>query len=442
MSDTPGAPAPAATDRPYRAVSGWAAAGLGLAVVYFLGLAAAVVVAVRAGQPLQVPPATLLVPVAAAGLCAAGWLQVRRSEGLRAGAFLAKLGLFLSLLSGSTFAAYWYFTEGALRIQAADFTRQWLEDVRRSPGNETDLCAAFAATLDPATRAQLPDFDSPEQRKKWADDPKEFRAVRDEMRRRFFRDRGPLARFPENELVARVRQGGDATTFEAKGVRDWRYQSAPRPGYRLEQDYRVTTPEGVFDVVIPVLRADADYRWQVLLGEVEFKKTKLSALGGLLRDLRLDNRRFAADWAKELANGNPAAASGDLVSVGDLETSDDRVSRGAVEKAARALFDPANKGLGSITVAAPNVLPASPWKLTADELLFEQPFKATLPGGYRCEGRLVVATRDPGLLGKVRQAEQAGPDSAEPPRQPRHNGWRVVRVELETAGPAPKDAEK
>ena len=64
-----------------------------------------------------------------------------------------------------------------------------------------------------------------------------------------FGQKGPLPLFLEHELVQIVRQAGPEAHIESLGVRDWNYVGA---GYLVEQDYRVTTPEGTYDVLIPV----------------------------------------------------------------------------------------------------------------------------------------------------------------------------------------------
>lgn len=467
MSDT--SPEPE-NDRTYRAVSPWAALGLVLSVLYAVGLLVVAVLAFRSGAPLLLSPLTFLVPVVAAALSVAGWVQVRRSEGQRVGLRLARAGVFVSALFGLSYASYWYLTEQALRLQARTFTADWLEQAQRSGTNESAAAIAFWDTLDPITRLRAGDLGAPEVRQKLAEDPKTLQAARAVLRGSYFWGdrglRGPLPLFPDNELVARVRLGGGQTTVESTGLRSWNYLPGSRPGYRLEQEYRITTPEGVFEVVIPVFGTDLERRqWQVLLNEVEFRKIKLSAFGGRILDLRLDSRRFAADWARKLAEGKSAEAfldtlppasraeiqddaekvrnapafgkfqAGALLQSSKLEATDAEVATAVTRVVPQLFAGPFPK----MQIPGPDVLPASPWKMEGNEVTFFQPFEMVLSTGsgkYRCTGVVAVATTDANLLHMLREAEQAGPQSAELPRLPRQPSWRIVGVELETAAPA------
>jgi hypothetical protein len=453
---------------PYRAVSAWAVAGLGLAVLYTAWVLAAAAIAFRSHLPLLMNPATLVLPVIAALLSLIGWSEVRRSEGTRVGLRLAQVGLVLSVLAGAGYATYWQVTELALSQQARDFTRQWLEQVGRSSTDEVEACAAFWNTLDPARRDRSLDLNSVEVRQKLASDPKEFASLHEGLRRRYFwgdrGQKGPLPRFFDHELIQLVRQGGTHVEAEALGVRDWQFLSGTEGGYRLEQTFRLTTPEGVFEAVIPVLGKDLERRqWQVQIADAGIRQAKLSAFGGQMRDLRFDSRRFAIDWARKLAEGKveeafldtllpeqrqplrdrppeevrsqpgyAAFAAGGLIDAQDL-VAEPKKELPEMVREAKATFGLAALGKGSpLHVAPANAMLASGWRLDTKELRFYQPFEMQA-GRYHIEGRLVVATLDEALLKKLREAEQAGPHSAEGPRLGRQASWRIVGVELEVA---------
>ena len=57
-----------------------------------------------------------------------GQKQIQNSEGTRAGAKLARLGIWLSLLSGLGYLSYYYVTGLALQSQANAFLMEKSED--------------------------------------------------------------------------------------------------------------------------------------------------------------------------------------------------------------------------------------------------------------------------------------------------------------------------
>ncbi len=455
MSD-PSVPADAA---PYRAVSLWAVAGLGLALLHAVCIAVAAVLASRARLPLLLSPMTLLLPALAVICSILGWIQIRQSEGTRVGLRLAQTGLVLGVTVGGGYGTYWLTTELALRNQARQFTQQWLEQVGRSAASEADACAAFWNTLDPLRRDSSLDLNNSDTLKQLASDPQALADLRGTLRRRYFWGepgrKGRLPLFFENELIQRVRQGGDRVQADALGVRDWQYLSGTEGGYLLEQTYRLTTPEGVFEAAIPVLGKDLPERrqWFVQIGDAAIRQSRLSALGSQVRDLRQDSRRFAAEWVRKLAEGKhdeafletlppeeraqrpnahpgyAAFIAGGLVDARDLMPAQ-RLKLPEIVKEAKALFDPATADKGaSFNVAIP--VPATPWRLDATDLRFFQPCELRT-AHFRCEGRMIVATNDAALLKQLRAAEQAGPHSPEAPRLGRQTTWRIVAVELET----------
>ncbi len=256
---------PASSPEPeqaYRPVSGPAVVGLALAALFALGLAVAAVLAWRSATPLLLPPIVLLVPLVASCLCVAGWLHVRRSEGTRVGRSLARAGLGLSLLCGLGYGAYRTATELALRQQANEFSEGWF--ALAASADETDYLAAFWSTLDPARRDSTLDLNTPEGRRQLADHPRLMQRLRDEATK--------TPRFDDHALVQLLR-ANPGLTVGARGVRRWQHYAGAEGGYVVEQNYRLTGPEGGFDVVLAVFAKDLDRRrWYVLLGESVLKR--------------------------------------------------------------------------------------------------------------------------------------------------------------------------
>src|SRR5262245_51273310 len=105
----------------YRPLSGLAIAGLTLSGVYAALVVASLVIAFLRHEPFFLPFWLLLLPLAGAVLCVLGLRQIKKAEGTRAGAALARAGLWLSVLAGVGYATYSSFTGLAIRQQANRF---------------------------------------------------------------------------------------------------------------------------------------------------------------------------------------------------------------------------------------------------------------------------------------------------------------------------------
>src|SRR5579885_2050266 len=143
----PAAPPEGAEGEPYRSLSTPALAGAGVAVLYAAVVVIGAVVSLISGSPFLMATWTLVLPIGAAALSLAGWLQVQRSGGTRAGGALALWGLGLSALFGLSYWAYYAATYFAVRQQADSFTMQWFERLR-----EGDVDRAFRLCLEPDAR--------------------------------------------------------------------------------------------------------------------------------------------------------------------------------------------------------------------------------------------------------------------------------------------------
>src|SRR5437899_2246144 len=89
------------------AVAALLVAGFGALVIAILGVAA------RASAKPVLYPAVLILPVAGVALALAAKWHIRRAEGTRVGAGLAGAALWLGILFGSGYAAYYFATEFA-----------------------------------------------------------------------------------------------------------------------------------------------------------------------------------------------------------------------------------------------------------------------------------------------------------------------------------------
>src|SRR5262245_39740538 len=108
---TPAEPAPLTEDTiVYRPISGWAIASI-LVGGLFAGLVAvSTAAALWQGAPVFFPPWIVSLAVVGVVLGYLGLRQVQNSEGTRAGAGVARLGLWLSLVSGLCYLSYYFVT--------------------------------------------------------------------------------------------------------------------------------------------------------------------------------------------------------------------------------------------------------------------------------------------------------------------------------------------
>src|SRR5260370_15621505 len=147
VGDSASAAAPSApggeTPAPYSAVSLLAILGFSLAVVYGAGLTVASLVALLQRTPLLIAW-SLLIPAAAAAVCAAAHLRIRNSEGALSGLALTRWGLGISLILGLLYVAYFTATYLAVSAQAKAFADQWFDDLAHDR-----VAEAYLLTLPP-----------------------------------------------------------------------------------------------------------------------------------------------------------------------------------------------------------------------------------------------------------------------------------------------------
>src|SRR5438094_859508 len=78
-------------------------------------------------------------PVAAVLCCWIARGQIQRSEGTLSGSALAGWGIGLTLVFGLNYLAYYASTTFAIRQQAREFTREWLEMLKQGKVDEAFL---------------------------------------------------------------------------------------------------------------------------------------------------------------------------------------------------------------------------------------------------------------------------------------------------------------
>ena len=246
----------------YQPVSGWAVAGFGIGAVFAVLVAISTIVALAQGAPMFFPFWILGMAIAGIVFSLIGQRQIQDSEGTRAGATLARLGIWLSLLSGLSYLSYYYVTGLALQSQANAFLMEKSEDGGFFPRliegatNPAELNAAFLLTLPPASRGARPDDEL--RMSQLFDDPAKDGTPGGLTQ---FRE-GPIARLFFKDLAK------DAV-ITPLGVLEWRYENR---SYKIYRAYRISNKEVEVELNVAVVSTEAetagkDRKWFVNMRE-------------------------------------------------------------------------------------------------------------------------------------------------------------------------------
>ncbi|MGE3808499.1 MAG: hypothetical protein AB7K24_27865 [Gemmataceae bacterium] len=267
----------------YAPVSGLAVASLIVAGLFALVVLMFGGVAFFNSTPMLLPTWLVLVPVLAIVLALLAQRQIRASEGTRSGSSLASWALGLSLLCGlGYYLGYLFPTYKAVTIQADNFVREWFGKIR-----DGEVNAAFLETLDLDQRRE---------------NPRDEEAMEIRFGSASVSGKGPLTSFQDGEIVQLLRATDADSTITNLGVRTWDFQN----GYRVVQVYRVTTPEGDFDLQVTAYRSDlgAQRTWRIAEPETRVEQRTLSARGREIRSWQVRARQFATAWFNERSRGN------------------------------------------------------------------------------------------------------------------------------------------
>ena len=252
----PPVPAPGA-EQPiaYKPVSGWAVAGCVAGGLFALLVAICTIVALTQCAPFFFE--TWVFGLAAAGviLSLIGHRHVQNSEGTRAGAKLAAIGFWLSLISGLGYFSFYYFTGLAVQNQANTFVMEKIDDdsgffprLREAGEDPVQMNAAFLL-LRPAT----------ERGRARPDDEKGMRLSYDVGRPDG--TPGELTQFREHPF-ARILFKNHAKDAEITpiAVQKWYYEQRM---YKVIWNYRIKTKELDFEYRVAVFSTEAENAGQV-----------------------------------------------------------------------------------------------------------------------------------------------------------------------------------
>ena len=158
----------AVSDVVYRPLSGLALGGFAISCLFGGVVALNAVMAVVVGAPFFFSNWTLLLAVAGFVVSWWGLSDVRNSEGTKAGQKLATYGMWISLVSGTGYFAYEYFTGLALAqdVQAFFLNEDdgfftLLRKAARAKNDHTELNRAFLKTLPAPDRGGVNPADEP-----------------------------------------------------------------------------------------------------------------------------------------------------------------------------------------------------------------------------------------------------------------------------------------
>ena len=283
----PAAPALAPDEAPksYSSLSLLAVSGLGAAVLYALVVGVGGAIALFNRTPWVLPLWSLAVPVAAVVLCWAARVRIQNSEGALTGARLAVWGVWLSLVVGLLYAAYYSACYLSITQMAGAVADEWFDDLKNDR-----IDKAFLLGLPPPR-------------------PADNAGLRARLELEF--DRGPdgsgqLSLFRGSQFVRQIEQGGTATQVQLLGVKDW--DSVPGGGYEVQLTYRVSTPYLSSEVVIPVVSVNnADdsggRQWYVKTPQTA-SPAAISADGRRMIDQMNAARTTAPAWIGKLGKWN------------------------------------------------------------------------------------------------------------------------------------------
>ncbi|MFN4261140.1 MAG: hypothetical protein ACK4RK_17770 [Gemmataceae bacterium] len=397
---------PSLPEPAYRPVSALAVAGFAVSTLTALVLGILGLLAFRSGTPLLMPWLSAVSGLGAV-LSYVAWFRDRRCPEALSGQALAVWGIWLGIVPGLTYLAYYAATERAIRYQAQSFTDEWLGRLEKE-----ELAAAFWQTLPPAQRQPI--------------DPSQA----DLLKFRFgMTPSGPGAwlRFQQNNLVrlsilkldertitmddavtVRLCHGiEDASRWQAQGVRRWDYVGDDDGGgLRVELTYRLRRPEGEYDAVVPVWGRESratppafpGRQWQIDVVHIQITP-RWSPLGESLARLRRQAYDQVRHWQARVDQGElaeiPIRFAEDMLTQEPLDR--DESPRQIVD-----LFQTSPKPVESLWL--PEDEPILDWWLDREtpRLYFALPFEMRLASGAELFGSVIVALADPAVVETLR----------------------------------------
>lgn len=372
----------------YRPVAGLAVAGLALACVFALILVGSGLVSFFRGLPLLLADWVLAIPLAGFIISFLGARQIRNSEGTRAGLKVATYGLWISAVCGLSYFVYFKTLELALTRQANDFLMRVddnsgffprLQAAREHPAEQN---RAFLLTRFPVERRRA----NPDQEQ--------------DMHQKFNLGQeggvsGFLGVFRQNPLVQSLRCAGADAQIEPLGVQDWHYSQG---SYIVTRVYRITTPEAVRQIALPVQSIDGEAggsrQWRVVLGNTikEVAAAKPTELGKRLAEYRLHARLFLGQWLQDVSKDKGFDFPSKDRTPWELAVADPD-QRTAVRNRLNAQFAEGGRGQLNLQPFKKEEEVYIPYERTADKLRLTFRAQLYIPPLYSGEMQIVLETK-------------------------------------------------
>lgn len=294
----PPMPEPAPREElPYQPISGWAIAGLGVSVLCALLVVILTIVGFFQGAPVFIP-VWLMGAMAVLGLILSfvGLSHVQNSEGTRVGAGLARIGIWVSVLSGLSYFTYYFVTGLALQSQANAFVMTegedsgFFEHLKEGKTNH-----AFLLTLPAHDRSGRPSDDA--DMVKRHDTP-----GKDDTP-------GLLSRFRESQLSRLLfSDAGKTAEITPGAVQEWKYE---KRSYQVFRTYHIKTKEIECDVYMAVFSTEGgdagggSRKWFVNMEQSGLlpDSRKPTQFGQGISMLRFRAKEWLEKWASDLNNG-------------------------------------------------------------------------------------------------------------------------------------------
>lgn len=302
-----GTPLPPA--EPYRPISGWAIAGFGAGALFAAFTVITTAIALWQGVPFFLHPSIIFVAIAGGVLSFLGQRHVQNSEGTRAGAKLASLGLWLSLISGLSYLSYYFFTGGALHSQAHAFLMEKSDEdsgffprMREGAADPVLMNQAFLLTRAPRQREGARPEDELEMMSRF-DVPKDgmpgdLSVFRYGLSPQAFHSALPRLFFKKNAKDVKIIE---------QGVQEWKYE---QKSYMVYRKYRIETKELEWDTTLCICSSEAEAagqgrKWFLNLGLSGITSGKLTTFGLGLKFLRGYARADLEQRIFQLNRGEP-----------------------------------------------------------------------------------------------------------------------------------------
>ncbi len=438
----PTQPVPPVTETlAYQPISGYAIAGIGVAGLLFLLVVILTIVALTQSAPLFVPAWMLaLMAVAGVVLCLLAQNHIQNSEGTRAGAKLARIGLWLSIISGLSYFSYYFVTGFALESQANAFLMEKSDNdsgffprLRDGATDPLQLNTAFLLTQ-PANRRSVA-----------ADNENELMAVYDKAN---MQDGAPgaLSQFKYgyspmlNGALPRIFFGKAAKEAEITplSVQDWKYEMK---SYKVRRNYLIKTPELEWEVTLAVASTEGEggqgRKWFVNLGESSPVNKRLTKFGEGIYILRVKAKETLEQQIAKLNSGQQFARIADLD-----KTEWDK--KGVSESQKEAAMDTRAAIHKMFTSAEPRRIEGfmifhrpedvGRWEETGGKYRFYHGFRFVLPKDLLSKQPAVTDQQVDGYA-VLETVEAVTIEDGRPARMP---NWELIKIVFTSVGPVAK----